>query len=603
MQDNPNQNNAEMALPERLINEESLDSLKDLYGSLGTEVELHLYEAENAEDIFTRFNRQLCEELTGASGKIRVVRHGAGEAPADFPFTERPAIAIQGKDAKAPVLHMLGAPLGEEGKVLVQAVLLAGSGKSGLSQGAKDVLARLGEKREVLVFGTGSCPYCPGQMVLAANLAAERPDLIRSYAIAADQFPDLSQSFGVGGVPHTVVNREYMVVGLMPDEPFSRFISSFNKADLGQYAQSLIRAPKGADSAAAGQSPDTHADSDASSGSGGAGRGAVPPALAAAFGGKKEVAAYGVVEEKGDEFNPDLLILGGGPAGLTAAMYGARAGLKVTLLDSGILGGQVATTPVVENYPGFKTISGQALMENMVFQSASYAHLKQGLEITNLESKDGYFVAHTSNGQYKGRALVIATGAAHKHLNIPGEALLSGRGVHYCASCDGYMYSGKKVIVNGGGNTALTDALHLKNLNADVTIVHRRDQFRAEQALANAVKKAGINVVWHGKLKEITGTDKVEAVIVEDARDGKEQRLEADAVFISIGKNPNSRPARAVGADLNQDMTIKVDAKMRTTVPLVYAAGDVNGGFQQIVAAVASGAVAANTAFEDLQKD
>lgn len=597
----------DLELPEKLIDEESAKALGEVFSRLQNNVELCLLESPGAEDIYTRFNRQIARELAECSGKIRVIASGSASADTKDAgaLQQRPMIVIRPVGGQ-PVLHMLGAPLGEEGKVLVQAVLVAGKAGSGLSSGARSALANLKGKREILVFGTGTCPYCPGQMILAAAMAAERPGLITSYAIAADQFPELAQSFGVGGVPHTVVNGAYMLVGLLPDEPFARYLASLKKADLGGNAQSLIKAPADgpleADQAEDSSLP-VEAESLPGQGVESQRSPAGSPSFKPSFGGKTEAAAFGVLHEKGDEFSPDLLVLGGGPAGLTAAMYGVRAGLNVTLLDHGILGGQVATTPVVENYPGFKNISGQALVESMVSHVGEYAHLRPNMEITNLEATDEGFVATTSNGRYRGKALILATGAGHRKLGVPGEAILSGRGVHYCASCDGFMYAGKRVLVAGGGNTALTDALHLNNLEAEVTLVHRRGQFRAEQALVNAVERSGIKVVWNARVKEIIGADKTDCVVLEDVETGELHKVEVEAIFVSIGKDPNSRPARAVGAALNDDGTIKVDAKMRTSVPLVYAAGDVNGGFQQIVAAVASGAVAANTAFEDLQKD
>ncbi len=430
-------------------------------------------------------------------------------------------------------------------------------------------------------------------MALASAFARENSKYITAYAIAGDQYPDMSKHYNVGGVPHTVVNEVHAVVGLMPDEPFAKFIKALDKSALGQYAQVYAKGATDDN----GYCPDEDAvfgpDAEAAS----------AKAAESVLGEDAAEAAesYGLIEAKGDEFNPDLLILGGGPAGLTAAVYAARAGLTVTLLDHGMLGGQVALTPQIENYPGFKSISGTKLVGNMIAQAQEYAHLRGNMQITNLEQKDGKFIAHTSNGQYSGKTLLLATGASWRKLNVPGEAVLSGRGVHYCATCDGYMYVGKRVIIIGGGNTALTDALHLKNLGMEVTLVHRRDKFRAEQALVNSVNKHGINIIWNSTVKEVLGREKVTGLILTDVNTNAETTVETDGVFVSIGQDPNSRPAMAVRAALTPERYIQVDAKGRTNVPRVYAAGDVTGGFMQIVTATASGALAANTAFEDLQ--
>lgn len=629
-QHNDPNDTSNVELPEQLIPDDACNSLKQTFAGFKNTVELHLYFEDDARDVFTRFTKQLVREFAACSSKLSVVMHGSAESKQLAGPKERPLLAIKAAGQDKAAFNMIGAPLGEEGRAVVQGIVLAGSGESSLSKAARDTLAKLKYKREIKVFGTGSCPYCPGQMVLAASFAMERPDAITAYAIAADQFPDFARSYNVGGVPHTVINEKYSVVGMMPDEPFAAFMLDLSAASLGAYAQAaqnLPAAPTAAEEVAVGAELPTEPASKPATepvteqplpmgmdlplapqaaSSPVATPSAAPeaaPAHAPSFGGAAPVENYGVMLEKGDEFAPDLLVLGGGPAGLAAATFGGRAGLNVTVLDFGMLGGQVALTPVIENYPGFKAISGSQLVNNFIEQAKEYAHLRANIQITNLEAKDGLFIAHTSNGQYKGRSLLIATGASWRKLGVPGEAIFSGRGVHYCASCDGYMYPSKKIAVVGGGNAALTDALHLRNLGIDVTIIHRRNSFRAEQALINAVEKHGIKILWNATITEIHGQDKVNAITVKDTISNAMSELELDAVFVAIGHDPNSRPAMAVGAKLNHDRTIHVDASMRTSTPKVYAAGDVIGGFKQVVTAVSAGAKAANAAFEDLQKD
>lgn len=580
------QNTANVDLPEQLIPEDSRKALKEHFATLSKKVKLHIYADREAKDAFSRFVFKLIEELFQIGDNISVAEHGSNMDELEIKVL--PQIAIQGEGSPAPVLTMVGAPLGEEGRVLIQAIMLAGGvDDGGVSKEAKDILAGLKEKRSIKVFGSGTCPYCPGQMSIAAGFAAERPELISAYAIAADQYPALSKHYSVGGVPHTVLNETNAVVGLMPDAPFASFVVSLKKESLGQYAENAVNGAKDG----GGYQPQTDELF---------GPGATPSGTATL-----EAAMHGFSQKnaKGDEFKPDLLILGGGPAGLMAAVYGARAGLDVTLLDQGMLGGQVALTPVVENFPGAKEITGSKLAGSFIAQAEDYAHLRGNMQITNLEHKDGKFIAHTSNGLYSAKAIIFATGASWRKLNIPGEAVYSGRGVHNCASCDGFMYIGKKVHVIGGGNTALTDALHLANLGIDVTVVHRRDQFRGEKALANAIHHHdSIEVIWNHTAKEIMGdNDKVTGIRLVNIHNNEEQLMDTDGVFVSVGQDPNSRPAMAVRAEITEGRYIKVDDKMRTTVPRAYAAGDVTGGFQQIVTATATGALSANTAFEDLQ--
>lgn len=587
---NENQDTSTVQLPDKLIPDDARASLKEHFATLTRKVELITYTEPGAKDLYSRFVRKVSDELASIDPKISVVTRQAAEAPSEV--TAMPQLAVKGEGDAAPVLTMVGAPVGEEGRVLIQAVMLAGSDEGIVTKEAKESLAALTEKRVIKVFGSGSCPYCPGQMSLAAAFAKERPDLITAYAIAADQFPSLSKHYNVGGVPHSVVNETQAVVGLMPDAPFAAFVLKLDSESLGQYAANMAKA--------AGQAGGFHPGDDDIFG---------PqqnkPGSAAHAEMSMDTAVHGLSHkaDKGDEFNPDLLILGGGPAGLSAAVYGARAGLTVTVLDHGMLGGQVSLTPVIENYPGHKEIKGSDLAAGFIAHADEYAHLRGNMQITNLEHKGGKFIAHSSNGIYTADAIIFATGATWRKLNVPGEAIYSGRGVHNCASCDGYMYVGKKVYIIGGGNSALTDALHLANLGIHVTVVHRRDQFRGEQALARAIHNHGsIEVVWDSTVKEIIGDgEKVTGIRLANVHSGAESEVQTDGVFVSVGQDPNSRPAMAIKAELTPARHIKVDEKMRTSVPRAYAAGDVTGGFQQVVMATAAGALAANTAFEDLQ--
>ncbi|TAL25614.1 MAG: FAD-binding protein [Nitrospirae bacterium] len=297
----------------------------------------------------------------------------------------------------------------------------------------------------------------------------------------------------------------------------------------------------------------------------------------------------------------DVVILGGGPAGLTAAMYLERSGLKSIIFEKANVGGQISITPVVENYPGFASIAGKTLVDLMAKQTMDYALVLQGYDVKDVRKKDKGFEVTTGRGIYNAKAIIIATGAGNKNLNAKGEEKLAGRGVSYCATCDGYLFKdGKNVIVVGGGNSALTDALYLDSLGAHVTIVHRRDAFRAEERLQQAVFQRNIPVLWDSVIKEISGDRIVEKVKLEDVKTGQAKDVKADAVFIAIGYEPYNNIAKKLGLELDEEGYIKVDDKMRSSMSLVYAAGDITGGIKQIVTAVSQGAVAALTAFEDI---
>jgi thioredoxin reductase (NADPH) len=265
-----------------------------------------------------------------------------------------------------------------------------------------------------------------------------------------------------------------------------------------------------------------------------------------------------------------------------------------------MVGGLVAVTPVVENYPGFTNIAGKRLMDLIFAQAKNYVDIHEGEELH--EIKIGKNIeAFTNRGKYVGKALILATGAQYKKLGVPGEESFSGHGVSYCATCDGYFFKDKKVLMVGGGNSALTDALHLKNLGAKVAIVHRRDKFRAEKYLQESIEREKIPVIWDSVVEEILGKGKsVTGIKVKNVKTKSTKTHPVEGVFIAIGEEPNSKLAGELGIKLDEGRFIDIDNKCRTNIPRIYAAGDVTGGVRQIVTAVSEGATAALAAFEDL---
>ena len=297
----------------------------------------------------------------------------------------------------------------------------------------------------------------------------------------------------------------------------------------------------------------------------------------------------------------DVVVIGAGPAGLTSAMYAERSGLKSIIFEKANVGGQIAITPIVENYPGFGKIAGKMLVDMMAKQTMEYSLLFQGTGVRDITKKEEGFEVTTGRGIYTAKAVIIATGAGSRKLNVQGESKLAGRGVSYCATCDGYLFKdGKNVIVAGGGNSALTDALYLDSLGAHVTIVHRRDTFRAEERLQQSVFQRKIPVLWNSVIKEIHGKSVVEKVAIEDTGTGKKSEVRTQGVFIAIGYEPNNEIAKKLGLELLDDGYIKVDEHMKTSMPHVFAAGDITGGVKQIVTAVSQGATAALAVFEDI---
>lgn len=305
----------------------------------------------------------------------------------------------------------------------------------------------------------------------------------------------------------------------------------------------------------------------------------------------------------------DVLIIGAGPAGFTAAIYAARFGLE-TLILSKDLGGNMALTDIIENYPGFpEGISGSELTNRMHEQVK-----KLGVEVIfdEVERIDpaecAYyegpckFAVKTKNGkEYKAKTIIITVGAAPRKLHVPGEEEFTGRGVSYCATCDGPLFKGKKVVVVGGGNTALQEALYLKSIGVDVTLVHRREEFRADKILQNRFKESGIPAILNTVVTEIIGKDKVEAVKLRNRVTGEETEMPVDGVFIFIGYEPKTDFVKHLGIT-DEYGYIPVDMYMRTKVKGIFAAGDITNVFKQIAVAVGQGAIAANSAKELLEE-
>ncbi|MBN3032494.1 MAG: thioredoxin-disulfide reductase [Candidatus Saganbacteria bacterium] len=301
----------------------------------------------------------------------------------------------------------------------------------------------------------------------------------------------------------------------------------------------------------------------------------------------------------------DLLIVGGGPAGLTAALYAGRARLKTLLIERMVLGGQASNAFQIENYPGFaEAVSGHDLARKMAEQTGKLGvPVLWGSAGALKPAENGQFELPVDDKTIRGRAVIIATGSESAKLNVPGEAQLRGRGVSYCATCDGPFYKNKNVIVVGGGNAAVEEALYLTRFAAKVSLVHRRDELRAARLIVEKAKShPKIYFFWHSQLEEIKGEKTVKEVIVKDLVSGKKLIVPADGVFIYIGYQPSSNLVRGL-VKLNEQGYIITDDKLATSLPGVFAAGDVRvKSLRQIVTAAGDGAVAAEAAREFLER-
>jgi len=301
-----------------------------------------------------------------------------------------------------------------------------------------------------------------------------------------------------------------------------------------------------------------------------------------------------------EDLDWELIVIGGGPAGMTAAIYGARYGLKTLLIEGKVLGGAQATSPGIENYPGYTFIVGIELATKMKEQVKKCgAFIKEITDVRSIEreGEDGDFLLDTRRGVYRAKAIIIATGGGHKHLDVPGEEMLTGRGVSFCATCDGPLFRDKSVAVVGGGNTAVTEALYLAEVTKKVYLIHRRDELRAEKIVQDYVFKSEVEIIWDTVVKEIKGDDLVNALILENVKTGEQTTLEIEGAFIALGSKPESTLAKSIGVETNERGEILVCAKQSTNIPGVYAAGDVVESMKQIAVAVGHGAIAADSAY------
>lgn len=523
--------------PNRADGEAFLNQLRATFAQMPNDIPLLLFTEKAKDDVFAQANRQVIRAFRELTDKITLHEYDLGHDMArKYNVTVAPTLVIAPDQYN---IRWIGAPMGEEARTFLELLMLVGSGNSNASDQSKKVLERIDAPRHVKVFISPSCPYCPQEAVNGAKAAVARPDLISLELIDIQCRPDIAQQYNAQSVPVAYANEVLIGQGAQAEEVF---MSSLQKLE----PQTIFI-------------PDVDAE---------------------------------VVET-------DLTIVGGGPAGLTAAIYAVRSGLKTALVEANALGGQVATTPIVENYPGFTQVGGKTLVDIMVNHALEYVQIFQGEKVIDIKPGTPHEV-QTTRRKFMTKTILLATGANHRMLGVPGEARLSGRGVSYCATCDGPLFRDKTVLMVGGGNSAVTEALHLHHMGVGVTLVHRRDTLRAQEFLVKNLKESGIPVLWNTEIKEILGEERVTEVELYNSQTNETSTMPADGVFLSIGYTPAVELASKVGLELTDEGYIARDAKHRTNIPGIYAAGDVEGGYKQIVTATGMGAEAAMTIFEDI---
>lgn len=297
----------------------------------------------------------------------------------------------------------------------------------------------------------------------------------------------------------------------------------------------------------------------------------------------------------------DVVILGAGPAGLTSAIYCSRAGLSTLVLEKGFCGGQIYLSSLVENYPGVKSTDGASLIATMVSQAKSFgAQILENSSAVEVDTEKK--LVKTEKAAYSAASIIISTGNRWRKLGVPGEAELVGRGVSYCATCDGPFFKGKEVAVIGGGDSAIEEAMYLTKFASKVYVIHRRDKLRAEKYVQEqAFANEKIEFLWDTQVKEISGSGKVEQLSLENSKTGEKTGLEVSGVFIYIGMLPNTE---LFGDSLEKDGRgyVKTNERMQSSVEGIYAAGDVRSSpVKQITTATSDGTVAAVSAVQQSQ--
>ncbi|MFB9860409.1 thioredoxin-disulfide reductase [Salinicoccus siamensis] len=299
----------------------------------------------------------------------------------------------------------------------------------------------------------------------------------------------------------------------------------------------------------------------------------------------------------------DVVIIGAGPAGMTAAVYASRANLKTVMLERGMPGGQMANTEEVENFPGFDFITGPELSTKMFEHSQKFgAEYKYG-DIKSIEDQGDVKVLKTGNEDIYTRTVIITTGAEYKKVGVEGEEELGGRGVSYCAVCDGAFFKEKELVVIGGGDSAVEEGVFLTKFASKVTVVHRRDQLRAQKILQDrAFKNDKMDFIWDTEIQSINGEGRVKSVTLLDKNTGSTYDYEADGVFVYVGMKPLTAPFEGLGI-LNEMGYVVTNDEMETSVPGIFAAGDVrNKTLRQIVTATGDGSIAAQNAQHYIEK-
>jgi len=534
-------------MPE-LMDQETKDKIKELLGDLTEPVRIIYFTAEK-NCPYCRDQRVLLEEIVRLSGKVQLVVYDFDrdrELANRYRVDKVPATIITGRREYG--IRFFGFCAGHEFTSLINSLVLVGTGDPDLPPELVTMIQSITTPVHLEVMVTLTCPYCP-QAVDAAHQLAFVNEHITADMVQASEFPELSKTYDVSGVPKTMINGHAGFTGALPVPSVYLEIIKVIDPDGYERTEQTLRESQG------------H--------------------------------RHVVKADEGAVY--DTIIIGGGPAALSAAVYAARKALKI-LLIARELGGQMTATAVINNYLGLPGVSGRELREQFVFHAEQYPIAEYvGKKVTEIKLDNGVFHTLTEDKhRFQARSVIYAAGKDYRRLGIPGEDKYIGHGIAFCATCDAPLYRGKRVAVVGGGNSAFTAIRDLAGFAREIFLIHRRNDFRADESLVREIKELTPVRFYTGTtVQEYLGGEKLQSVRLLIAEGNREFELEVDAVFLEVGLTPNTDPVKGL-LELNVRGEIPVKKDNSTSVPGFFAAGDATDvADKQIIIAAGEGAKAA----------
>ena len=543
-------------MPE-LMDEGTQARLLEILSAMVDPVKLVLF-TEKVQCPACRTQQELLEAVTALSDRLDLEILNSQEhqeAMAEYGVDKFPATLPLGPGDRDYGMRFFGITGGQEFSSFLQTIMMVSTGQSGLDPQLEALVWNIDQPVHIQVFVTLTCPYCP-QMVHVAHQFAYVNDNIRADMVEASQFPELISKYQVEGVPRTVINETTVLEGAHPEGVF--YLAILQTVDPEEYRR-------------------------------------IETAM-------REMQAIRQVAPLDEGHTYDVLIIGGGPAAMSAALYAARKALDVGIVAKKI-GGQMTYTAQIENYLGFPGIGGNELLERFQFHMESYPISELvDVMVASVEKAGDKFIVYTDDGRgFDAYSVIYCAGKEYSRLGVPNEERFIGHGIAFCATCDAPLYEGRRVAVVGGANSAFTAVRDLLSFAEEVHLIHRREAFTADAALVEEVKDSP-TVTFHTpyQVTSFIGDERLAGVEIQAAGDGEIKTLEVDGVFLEIGLTPNTEPVKKLIA-LNERGEVPVNADHSTELAGFFAAGDVTDvPEKQISVAVGSGALAALTAYKYL---